>query len=275
MSLVEAPFPVHTHSSFSCPSTAFTPNPRPAKAPRTTGMGSPLRRQESTLVLPEAQSTALTSDANNTASLSATVPYYPAAKKELTLNRSTAEPLTIRTRQDVTRPQTTQKPQQPQPAAQAPSSATKPQSTPKPRKVTFSTKRNNIALRIVAVTIVRTHRTSSPLSPTRTVLPGRPVFPRSRQEPDLYRTAIKTRMSNSPEGQKILLMGARLALSIETATRELERIVADQQERDRDNDVVMSDCTLVSPSSLAMPVLTASWVVVKGEDWEMVDCAPS
>lgn len=68
-------------------------------------------------------------------------------------------------------------------------------------------------------------------------------------------------------------MGPRLAMSIMTATQELERIVADQQERDKDNDVVMSDSTLVSPSSLAMPVLTASWVMVKGEDWEMIDCA--
>ena len=59
-------------------------------------------------------------------------------------------------------------------------------------------------------------------------------------------------------------------MSILTASQELERIVADQQERDKDNDVVMSDSTLVS---LAMPVLTTSWVMVKGEDWEMIDCA--
>ena len=98
-------------------------------------------------------------------------------------------------------------------------------------------------------------------------------------------------------------MGARLALSIDAATRELERIVADQS-----GDVVMADGTGVgsglggvgmgmggmsigmgagagivgagtygsggmSGGAPAPPVLTASWVVVKGEDWEMVDCA--
>ncbi|PPQ68687.1 hypothetical protein CVT26_002969 [Gymnopilus dilepis] len=100
------------------------------------------------------------------------------------------------------------------------------------------------------------------------------------------------RMRHSPEGAKILHMGPRLAMSIMNATRELEKIVMDQQERERvgggaggDGDVVMADGTGMSGSSpsmgslltgtggIAMPVLTASWVVVKGEDWEMVDCA--
>jgi len=84
-------------------------------------------------------------------------------------------------------------------------------------------------------------------------------------------------MRSSPEGQKILHMGPRLALSIIDATKELERIVADQErERDRDNDVVMSDSTFnLSTSSLASPMLTKSWVFVKNEvhDWEMLDCS--
>lgn len=67
-------------------------------------------------------------------------------------------------------------------------------------------------------------------------------------------------MRCSPEGQKILNMGPRLAVSILTATRELERIVASQIESD--GDVPMIDATLANP-----------WVVVPGEDWEMVDCA--
>lgn len=64
-------------------------------------------------------------------------------------------------------------------------------------------------------------------------------------------------MRCSPEGQKILTMGPRLAVSMLTATRELERIIAAQI--DRDNDVQMMDGTLGK-----------SWVVV--EDWDMVDC---
>jgi len=56
------------------------------------------------------------------------------------------------------------------------------------------------------------------------------------------------------------MMGPRLAVSIMTATRELERIVA--QQMDAEND--MAD----SPTG----VLSNSWVVVPGEDWEMVDC---
>ena len=84
-------------------------------------------------------------------------------------------------------------------------------------------------------------------------------------------------MRSSPEGQKILHMGPRLALSIITATKDLERIVADQdRERDRDNDIIMSDSTFsLSASTLASPVLTKSWVFVKSEahDWEMLDCS--
>ena len=72
-------------------------------------------------------------------------------------------------------------------------------------------------------------------------------------------------------------MGPRLALSIITATKDLERIVADQErEKDRDNDIVMSDSTFnLSTSNLASPVLTKSWVFVKNEahDWEVLDCS--
>lgn len=61
-------------------------------------------------------------------------------------------------------------------------------------------------------------------------------------------------------------MGPKLALSIMSATMELERLVA-AQGPDTDNDVPMADS---SP-----PSLSASWVVVGGsdnQDWEMVDC---
>jgi len=76
-------------------------------------------------------------------------------------------------------------------------------------------------------------------------------------------------MQASPEGQKILRMGPRLALSIMTATKDLERIVAAQNEADDLQDVVMFDTNATSPVS---PGLTKSWVFVPGEDWEMVDC---
>ena len=81
-------------------------------------------------------------------------------------------------------------------------------------------------------------------------------------------------------------------------TRDLERLVSDVEERDFDLDVVMGDATTPLPvptpatsvtpaptptnatntnstlcGSVAPPVLTTSWVMVKGEDWEMIDCA--
>ena len=68
-------------------------------------------------------------------------------------------------------------------------------------------------------------------------------------------------MRLSPEGQKILHMGPRLALSIHAATKELERIVAAQRDRDGDVTMVNEDGSM-----------SASWVVVPPEDWEMVDC---
>ena len=276
-------------SSFSYPTTVLSPNPRPAKAPRTTQMGS-LRRTETLVQLPETNTTSASVDyANNTI---APLPYYRTLQyyKEQRLrrkglvNRATAEPITIRTRPNdlALQDANCQSPQQ-----QPQSSATQPSSTPKPHKASFSTIKRapplkapcQVILPSVAspITITRTQRTSSPLAPSRTVLPGRPVFPRSKPEPDLYRVAIKSHMRSSPEGQKILHMGPRLALSIISATKELERIVADQdRERDRDNDIVMSDSTFnLSASSLASPVLTKSWVFVKNEahDWEMLDCS--
>lgn len=82
-------------------------------------------------------------------------------------------------------------------------------------------------------------------------------------------------MRCSPEGQKILVMGARLAVSILTATRELERIVAQQgmNAMDVDKEDVAVECTGGNASSAGTSApLTNSWVFV-GEDWEMVDCS--
>ncbi|KAH7912789.1 hypothetical protein BJ138DRAFT_730574 [Hygrophoropsis aurantiaca] len=101
-------------------------------------------------------------------------------------------------------------------------------------------------------------RTSSPLAPSRKLLPPRASFPRSKPEPDLYRVAIRTRMRGSPMGEKILLMGPRSAMSVLSATRELERLVSACS--DADYDISMSDGTGGS-----------SWIVLSGDDWEMHD----
>ncbi|KAJ7583590.1 hypothetical protein C8J56DRAFT_864246 [Mycena floridula] len=99
-------------------------------------------------------------------------------------------------------------------------------------------------------------RTTSPLSPHYpSFLPARPVFPRSKVEPDLYRKAITTRMKGSEVGQRICSMGARLALSIMAATDDLERLVAERE------DVAMDDA----------PALSNSWVLIPNDDWEMIE----
>ncbi|KAK7044079.1 hypothetical protein VNI00_007795, partial [Paramarasmius palmivorus] len=120
------------------------------------------------------------------------------------------------------------------------------------------------------------YRVSSPLSPTSHItkplsilaLPSPPLSkPRKnkRQEPDLYKQAIIARMRCTPEGQKILNMGPRLALSIMQATRDLELLVArngltlggEAMDVDRDSSILGNSWVQVSPT----------------EDWEMVDCA--
>lgn len=102
-------------------------------------------------------------------------------------------------------------------------------------------------------------RTTSPLAPSRKLLPPRASFPRSKPEPDLYRMALKTRMRSSPEGEKILRMGPRLAIAILSATRELERIVSAHE----DDDVMMGDETEPSTRS-------ARWDL--GRDMMAVPC---
>ncbi|KAF9223889.1 hypothetical protein BS17DRAFT_671194, partial [Gyrodon lividus] len=79
---------------------------------------------------------------------------------------------------------------------------------------------------------VPSSRTTSPLAPTQKLRTPRASFPRSKPEPDLYRVALKTRMRSSPEGEKILRMGPRLAIAILSATRELERIVSSHNDDD-------------------------------------------
>ncbi|KAI0749523.1 hypothetical protein C8Q80DRAFT_1101947 [Daedaleopsis nitida] len=98
-------------------------------------------------------------------------------------------------------------------------------------------------------------RSSSPLAPEQKQLSERPSLPcTKKREPDLYRTAIETRMRMSPQGRNILTMGPRIAMSIISATVALESLVAAQGELDR----------------LDLP-LSASWVDCSQEDWEMVE----
>ncbi|KAI0768098.1 hypothetical protein BD413DRAFT_480120 [Trametes elegans] len=97
-------------------------------------------------------------------------------------------------------------------------------------------------------------RTSSPLAPVQRCLGERPSLPcTKKREPDLYRTAIETRMRMSPVGRNILHMGPRVALSIISATEALEHLVAAEAQRGGDS------------------ALSASWVDLSQEDWEMVD----
>jgi len=126
-------------------------------------------------------------------------------------------------------------------------------------------------------------RTPSPLSGIHqtTYETYRPSFPRSKPQPDLYRLAITAHMRSTFQVQQqereVVLeqqrrqqldtcfrIGSPLAVSVMNATRDLEVLVASQQQqqRDADGDVPMSDC----PAS--------SWVTIglTGEDWEMVDC---
>lgn len=83
-------------------------------------------------------------------------------------------------------------------------------------------------------------------------------------------------MKQTEEGKRIVCMGPRLAISIWMATKELEKIVEDHQQR-LDSDMDVDDLSpFVNEHSAppAPPVLTNSWVVVRpNEDWEMVDCA--
>ncbi|KAF9468179.1 hypothetical protein BDZ94DRAFT_1247380 [Collybia nuda] len=247
-------------SSFSFPGQSTTsplaPSPRPAKAPRLSPNNMGLRRTESYLTLTDFSPARPTSPPPSR-DQSVILPHYRSLRfykeqrerSKANSNRS-LEPITIRIRQE-------QRPSRPT-VRHAPQSS-------KPTKVSIiSFKAPAPTPPVGPPTINTPPRKSSPLAPTRTTLPGRPVFPRSKAEPNLHRKAVTTCMKATPEGQKILRMGPRLAVSIMSATKDLEQIVAAQGDREKElQDVTMAD---------ASPILTKSWVVVPGEDWEMVDC---
>lgn len=234
--------------------SSSTTSTRPHKIQRLMG-STPLRRTESYLSF---AATVPTTPPLSLIPYHRTLQYYKEQRdrRRTQFNRS-VEPITIRltTPSTISRPTVRHNPHHP--AAQPTTKSIKPKPT-----------------RVLLPTVYTPPRQSSPLAPTRASRPGRPLFPRSKPEPDLYRKAIKTCMQASPEGQKILRMGPRLALSIMSATKDLERIVAAQTQQASDSsmdDVIMLDATITTTTT--SPVLTKSWVIVPGDDWEMIDCA--
>ncbi|RDB25557.1 hypothetical protein Hypma_006385 [Hypsizygus marmoreus] len=243
---------------------------RPTKAQRTN-MGSSLRRTESYITFADIKTSSQSQSQRKAPIPAPVVPYKQSLQyqkdqrdarrrglhSQTQTNRS-VEPTTIRIRTDahpVTRP----------PFQQILPSAN---SKPTPHRPTTPTLRKPKPLHALP-SVFTPPRQSSPLAPTRAFRPSRPVFPRSKPEPDLYRKALRACMKGTPEGRKMLKMGPRLAMQIEKATQDLEMIIAQQverekeREREEDLDVVMAD---------AQPV----WVVVgAGEDWETVDCEAS
>ena len=247
-------------SSFSYPSQP-TSNPRPTKVPRLTRqMG--LRRTETFICLqgPTIISTTTPAPTKKPFTPKA-IPYNRSLqyykdqrqRQKAQIHRS-IEPITVhiipepRSQCPAVRP--TFRHTHPQPCT---TSSTIPASTPTVGKPIV--KPPNFAAASLP-------RQSSPLAPSRSSLPSRPVFPRSKPEPDLYRKALTSCLKRSPEGQQFLLMSKKLGTSVMNATLELEQIVAAQIQKEKQiHDVVMADAT----------ALTKSWVVVPGDDWEMVD----
>nr|GAT52465.1 predicted protein [Mycena chlorophos] len=138
-----------------------------------------------------------------------------------------------------------------------------------------------------------------------------PPTARTRTKPkataDLHRKALTACMRESPEGAKILRMGARLAVEIMSATKELERLCGGSGDSDDllgDEDAMgeIDDDVAAALEDIEMedaerevtpepePAMSKSWVVIgqglplplscgreitpQREDWEivMVDC---
>jgi hypothetical protein len=70
-------------------------------------------------------------------------------------------------------------------------------------------------------------------------------------------------MRHSSDGQKILQMGPRLAVSILSATKDLERIVAEQNNREYE---MMVDSESISAES------SNSWLDMRNDGLESVEC---
>jgi hypothetical protein len=73
-------------------------------------------------------------------------------------------------------------------------------------------------------------------------------------------------MKSSPEGAKILHMGARLAFSIYAATKELEALAALAQTQDDDEDEEEAEGELVSEAG-------PTWAIMSNDDWNVIPMA--
>jgi hypothetical protein len=83
-------------------------------------------------------------------------------------------------------------------------------------------------------------------------------------------------MRYSPEGQKILRMGPRLALNILTATQDLAKMVAEEESREARMMEDRAGTVEVAAQSRAASsgdhnTLLSSWADLQGDDWEMDD----
>lgn len=125
---------------------------------------------------------------------------------------------------------------------------------------------------------------SKPRNPksARRFLPPRERYPKCKDEPSLYRTALLARMGSSPQGEQILRMGVRLAVAMIEATQALEGIVAeaDTLDMDLDADGELDEDEPVTPTEdkpvflepvVASPHFTDSWLMIPLEDWEMIE----
>lgn len=63
-------------------------------------------------------------------------------------------------------------------------------------------------------------------------------------------------------------MGPRLAVSIMTATKELELIIAGETQEDGEKDGDRADVLMVDDTKSTK---TGSWLVLNQDDWEMAD----
>lgn len=255
LSLDETPRKRTTSFSYPNQSSPFSPNPRPSKVPRITKQMGSLRRTETYICLSTNSDSTTTKATQPKKSFTPkgiphnrTLQYYKdqRQRQKAQLNRS-VEPITIRI---ITEPR-----------SQPPTVRHTPSQPPKPSRGSQPTVGKPI-IKLPLLSTTPFPRQSSPLAPKRSSLPDRPVFPRSKPEPDLYRKALTSCLKRSPEGQQFLRMSKKLTSSVMNATMELERIVAAQTQREETQDVVMAD---------APPGPTKPWVVLPAEDWEMVD----
>lgn len=258
---------------FSTSSTSLSASPRPRKAPRTSrNMG--LRRTESYITLPTvAGASAVVISSKGSCSPSLTVPYQQSLQyyKEQRQRRKTASRATFNIEPVTTRLEQTYLKLEHQPRRLLPIQS----SSRNPAPMSSRSRPLQRTASLLDVTTVNNDHTShtfyvppslrasSPLSPKRHLLPGRPVFPRSKREPNLYRQAIQTCMRHSSDGQKILQMGPRLAVSILSATKDLERIVAEQNNREYE---MMVDSESISAES------SNSWLDMRNDGLESVEC---